>query len=84
MEYLILEEGLPQGYRETILEGGRYVQFEMEDEYEIKDLMEIYQQMESSIFLKWYYDNELILSTTKEKLIRYKDGRLYFYLPLEE
>ncbi len=79
----VLEEGLPQGCREKILEGGRYVQFEMEDDYEIRDLMEIYQQMESSIFLKWYYDNELILSTTKEKLVRYKDGRLYFYLPLE-
>lgn len=81
---MVLEEGLPQGCREKFLEGGRYVQFEMEDDYEIRDLMEIYQQMESSIFLKWYYDNELILSTTKEKLVRYKDGRLFFYLPLEE
>ncbi|MBR5047369.1 MAG: helix-turn-helix domain-containing protein, partial [Eubacterium sp.] len=75
---------VPQGYRERILEGGRYVQFEMEEEYDIRDLMEIYQQMESSIFLKWYYDNELILSTTKEKLVRYKNGKLYFYVPLED
>jgi AraC-like DNA-binding protein len=81
---MVLEEALPQGCREKVLEGGRYVQFEMEDDYESRDLMEIYQQMESSIFLKWSYDNELILSTTKEKLVRYKDGRLYFYLPLEE
>ena len=81
---MVLKEGLPQGCREKFLEGGRYIQFEMEDDYEIRDLMEIYQQMESSIFLKWYYDNELILSTTKEKLVRYKDGRLYSYLPLEE
>lgn len=73
----------PEGFRERILAGGRYVQFEMEDAYEQKELLEIYQQMESSIFLKWYYDNQLIISTTKEKLICYKDGKMYFYIPLE-
>ena len=34
-------------------------------------------------FFEWYYENQLIISTTREKIIRYKNGSLYFYLPLE-
>ncbi len=74
---------IPEGYRGRTLEGGRYVRFEVEGDYEQKELMEIYQQMEASIFLKWYYENELLISTIREKLIRYKDGKLYFFIPLE-
>lgn len=74
---------IPEGYQERILEGGRYICFEPEDSCGSGNLLELYQQMESGIFLKWYYENQLIISTTREKIIRYKNGRLYFYLPLE-
>ena len=74
---------IPKGYRERVLEGGRYICFEPEDSCGSGNLLELYQQMESGIFLKWYYENQMIISTTKEKIIRYKNGKLSFYLPLE-
>ena len=74
---------IPKGYQERILEGGRYICFEPEGPYYSGNLLELYQQMESGIFLKWYYENQLIISTTKEKLIRYRNGKMCFYLPLE-
>ena len=74
---------IPKGYQEKIIEGGHYICFEPEVPCQSGNLLELYQQMESRIFFKWYYENQLIISTTKEKLIRYKNGKLYFYLPLE-
>ena len=74
---------IPKGYQERILEGGRYICFEPKVPCYSGNLLELYQQMESGILLKWYYENQLIISTTKEKLIRYKNGKLCFYLPLE-
>lgn len=74
---------VPKGYQERILQGGSYICFEPQFPCRSGHLLEIYQQMEAGIFLKWYYENQLIISTTKEKIIRYKDGKLSFYLPLE-
>ena len=74
---------VPKGYQERILQGGSYICFAPQFPCRSGHLMEIYQQMEAGIFLKWYYENQLIISTTKEKIIRYKDGKLSFYLPLE-
>ena len=76
-------EEIPEGYQERILKGGRYICFEPENSCGSGNLLELYQQMESGIFLKWFYENQLIISTTREKIIRYKNGRLCFYLPLE-
>ncbi len=74
---------IPKGYREQILQGGPYICFEPESPCQSGNLLELYQQMESVIFLKWYYENQLIISTTKEKIVRYRDGKIVFYLPLE-
>ncbi|MBR5047469.1 MAG: helix-turn-helix domain-containing protein, partial [Eubacterium sp.] len=46
---------IPKGYHERILEGGRYICFEPEVPCYSGNLLELYQQMESGIFLKWYY-----------------------------
>ena len=73
----------PEGYLVKTIQGGLYMQCEIEEPYAPKDLQDIYQQMEASIFLKWYYENQLIISTTKEKLVRWYKGKMQFLIPLE-
>ena len=69
-------------YTEKLIRGGRYVQFEMEEDHGQEKLMEAYRQMEAGVFFKWYYNNRTLINKDKEMFIKYKEGKLYACLPL--
>ena len=85
--YVIGEESrgqeTPKGFKKRRIQGGRYICFSLKNPETVPNRLDQYQQIESTIFIDWYRNNELMVDTTKEKLIRYREGKLTFCLPMD-
>ena len=76
------DELVPHGFRRIAIKGGSYVVLESRQDNDQQNLRETYQMLYRCAFTGWIRENRPMVDFGRLTFVRYQEGKLGFYIPI--
>lgn len=78
----MLPQSKEEGYIKVVIKGGRYAVMESQSSSEEETLLDTYRMLYRCAFGGWIRENQVRMDFHRLTFVRYHNGKLYFYIPV--
>lgn len=78
----MLPQSKEEGYIKVVIKGGRYAVMESQSSSEEETLLDTYRMLYRCAFGGWIRENQVRMDFHRLTFVRYQNGKLYFYIPV--